>query len=93
MPTFTAQFLSDLEAGLSDSPHAALSASVRHLTVHSFVEGRNPISQFIYVVDKTLLPSGQLLEVILKVPGLFCLFLHDGKIVAVETLSRDVLDR
>jgi hypothetical protein len=93
MPKFESQFLSELQSALSRSAYASLAASVKDLSIHSFVEGRRPISQFIYVVDKNTLPSGALKEIILQVPGLFCVFVHDGKIVAIETLSRNVLDK
>lgn len=42
------------------------------------------------VVDKNTLPPGALQEILLDVPGLFCAFAHGGRIVALETLGRNV---
>jgi hypothetical protein len=92
MPKLDSLFLSELQSALSRSAHASLAASVKNLSIHSLVEGRKPVSQFIYVTDRNTLPSGALEEIILEVPGLFCVFVHDGKIVALETLGRNVLD-
>jgi hypothetical protein len=88
---FDAQFLSELQSALCASPYAGLTAGVRDLSIHSFVEGQRPQHQFIYVVDKNTLPTGALSRIILPVRGLFCVFTHNGKIVALELLGRDVL--
>lgn len=93
MPKLDSQFLSELQSALARSAHASLAACVKDLSIHSLVEGRQPVSQFIYVADKNTLPSGALKEIILEVPGLFCVFVHDERIVALETLGRNVLDK
>jgi hypothetical protein len=90
---FDAQFLSELESALATSPYADLAAGVRDLSIHSFVEGQRPQHQFIYVVDKHTLPAGPLPRIILPVRGLFCVFTYNAKIVALEILGRNVLDK
>jgi len=94
MPTFEPQFLFELKAALAVEGFSDLSERVHHLRVHELVEGRQPTSQFIYVVPKPSLPKGELARIIVGgVPGLSCLLVDRDRIAAVETLGRDVLLR
>lgn len=92
MARFTNQFLRELKSALIESRHAKLAADVDGMVIHSYVQGRRPLHQFIYVADKSSLPTGTMQELILRVPGLFCVFVHNGRIAAIEALGRDVLD-
>lgn len=92
MTSFDAQFLAELKAAISAEGHSDLSEAIDHLSVHEYVEGQCPTSQFIYTVPKSSLPNGRLSRLVVGgVPGLTCLLLEQGRIAAVETLGRDVL--
>ena len=89
---FSQQFLSELRCALLDEGRDDLAAQVNELTIHQSSSMKRPVAQFIYTVPRTALPSSGLPELILPVPGLFCLFVVGGRIVAIETLGRDVLE-
>jgi hypothetical protein len=92
MMLISESFLLELKRGLTSSPHAALAPQVETLTVHEFTHTEKPIAQFVYTVPRSSLPEGPLTRIVLRVPGLFCLFVDEGRIVAIETFGRDVLD-
>jgi hypothetical protein len=92
MARFKNQFLRELKSALIESRHAQLAESVDGMVIHSYVRGRRSLSQFIYVAHKASLPRGALQKLILRVPGLSCIFVHDGRIAAIEVIGRNVLD-